>query len=242
MTAEEKRAKKARELRYKKPIVRDLNLEIMTNNIYEMQSECYDVQYAMDGDEGDEIIAAMLGDEDEAQEFKMMFSDLSAELEAFVTDLQDWEWSEYVDQYYDLFMVNGDVAQSFGGLLGYDSYEGDYFGLPGFYGEDDAKKAAFEKLKKDLTKDKMLMFFQICMKIFTQYVGLQYRYDCLKASMDILREKNMGHLTAVKEINRLYDQADKETTHFHFIHTFRKSEAYEKLDKMIAAMPQEAFL
>lgn len=242
MTAEEKRAKKARELRYKKPIVRDLNLEIMTNNIYEMQSECYDVQYAMDGDEGDEIIAAMLGDEDEAQEFKMMFSDLSAELEAFVTDLQDWEWSEYVDQYYDLFMVNGDVAQSFGGLLGYDSYEGDYFGLPGFYGEDDAKRAAFEKLKKDLTKDKMLMFFQICMKIFTQYVGLQYRYDCLKASMDILREKNMGHLTAVKEINRLYDQADKETTHFHFVHTFRKSEAYEKLDKMIAAMPQEAFL
>lgn len=242
MTAEEKRAKKARELRYKKPIVRDLNLEIMTNNIYEMQSECYDVQYAMDGDEGDEIIAAMLGDEDEAQEFKMMFSDLSAELEAFVTDLQDWEWREYVDQYYDLFMVNGDVAQSFGGLLGYDSYEGDYFGLPGFYGEDDAKRAAFEKLKKDLTKDKMLMFFQICMKIFTQYVGLQYRYDCLKASMDILREKNMGHLTAVKEINRLYDQADKETTHFHFVHTFRKSEAYEKLDKMIAAMPQEAFL
>jgi hypothetical protein len=242
MTPEEKRAEKAKALRYKKPIVRDLNLEIMTNNIYEMQSECYDVQYAMDGDEGDEIIAAMLGDEDEAQEFKMMFSDLSAELEAFVTDLQDWEWSEYVDQYYDLFMVNGDVAQSFGGLLGYDSYEGDYFGLPGFYGEDDAKKAAFEKLKKDLTKDKMLMFFQICMKIFTQYVGLQYRYDCLKASMDILREKNMGHLTAVKEINRLYDQADKETTHFHFVHTFRKSEAYEKLDKMIAAMPQEAFL
>jgi hypothetical protein len=242
MTAEEKRAKKARELRYKKPIVRDLNLEIMTNNIYEMQSECYDVQYALDGDEGDEIIAAMLGDEDEAKEFRMMFSDLSAELEAFVTDLQDWEWSEYVDQYYDLFMVNGDVAQSFGGLLGYDSYEGDYFGLPGFYGEDDAKRAAFEKLKKDLTKDKMLMFFQICMKIFTQYVGLQYRYDCLKASMDILRERNMGHLTAVKEINRLYDQADKETSHFHFVHTFRKSEAYEKLDKMIAAMPQEAFL
>jgi hypothetical protein len=239
MTAEEKRAKKARELRYKKPIVRDLNLEIMTNNIYEMQSECYDVQYAMDGDDGDEIVAAMLGDEDEAKEFRMMFSDLSAELEAFVTDLQDWEWGEYVDQYYDLFMVNGDVAQSFGGLLGYDSYEGDYFGLPGFYGEEDAKKAAFEKLKKDLTKDKMLMFFQICMKIFTQYVGLQYRYDCLKASMDILREKNMGHLTAVKEINNLYAQADKETRGFWY---FGKSEAYQKLDKMIAAMPQEAFL
>lgn len=240
MTAEEKRAKKARELRYKKPIVRDLNLETMTNNIYEMQDECCDVQYAIDGDEGDEIIAAMLGDEDEAQEFKMMFSDLSAELEMFLADLDDWEWRDYIDQYYDLFMVNGHISGSFGGLLGYDAYEGDYFGLPGFYGQEDAEKQAFDKLKKDLTKDKLLMFFQICMRIFTQYVGLQYRYDCLKASMDILRERNMGHLTAVKEINGLYDQADKETNHFRY--TFRKSEAYEKLDKMIAAMPQEAFL
>lgn len=240
MTAEEKRKEKARSLRYKEPIVCDLNLEIMANRIYDMQSECCDVQYAMEGDEGDEIVAAMLGDEEEAHEFKMMFSDLSAELDAFVEDLQDWEWREYIDQYYDLFMVNGDIAQSYGGLLGYDRYEGDYFGLPGFYGEEDAKRVAFEKLKKDLTKDKLLLFFRICMRIFTQYVGLKYRYDCLKASMDILREKNAGHLTAVREINALYDQADKETGHFRF--TFRNSEAYQKLDKMIEGMPQEAFL
>lgn len=239
MTAEEKRAKKAREMRYKKPIVRDLNLEIMRNNIYEMQEECCDVQYAIDGDEGDEIIAAMLGDEDEAQEFKTMFSDLSAELEMFLADLDDWEWRDYIDQYYDLFMVNGHISGSFGGLLGYDAYEGDYFGLQDSYEEEAAEEYAFQRLKKDLTKDKMLTVFKLCMKIFTQYVGLQYRYDCLEASLDILRERNVGHMKAVREINELYDRADKETHHFQFLW---KGDACTKLDKIIEAMPQEAFL
>ena len=240
MTAEEKRAQKARALRYKKPIVRDLNLETLTQNVSEMQETCYNVQYAIDSDEGDEIISAMLGDEDEAIEFKMMFSGLSSELEQFVDDMDNWEWREYIEDYYDLFMVNGSVAQSFGGLYGYDSFEGDYFGFQDSYEEEAAEEYAFQRLKKDLTKDKMLTVFKLCMKIFTQYVGLQYRYDCLEASLDILRERNVGHMKAVREINELYDRADKETNHFRY--TFRKSEAYEKLDKMIAAMPQEAFL
>ena len=234
MTPEEKRAQKARALRYKKPIVRDLNLETLKQNIYDMQETCYDVQYGIDGDDGDEIISAMLGDEDEAIEFKMMFSDLSSELEQFVDDMDNWEWREYIEDYYDLFMVNGSVAQSFGGLYGYDSFEGDYFGFQDSYEEEAAEKYAFERLKKDLTKDKMLAVFKLCMKIFTQYVGLQYRYDCLEASLDILREKNVGHMKAVREINELYDRADKEF--------LWKGDACTKLDKIIRSMPQEAFL
>lgn len=239
MTAEEKRAQKARALRYKKPIVRDLNLETLKQNIYDMQETCYDVQYGIDGDDGDEIISAMLGDEEEAYEFKMMFSDLSAELEQFVYDMDAWEWREYIEDYYDLFMVNGHVADSFGGLLGYDTFEGDYFGFQDSYEVEAAEKYAFEKLKRDLTKDKMLTVFKLCMKIFTQYVGLQYRYDCLEASLDILRERNVGHMKAVREINELYDQADGETKGFQFLW---RGDACDKLDKMIAAMPQEAFL
>lgn len=239
MTAEEKRAQKARALRYKKPIVRDLNLETLKQNIYDMQETCYDVQYGIDGDDGDEIISAMLGDEDETIEFKMMFSDLSSELEQFVDDMDNWEWREYIEDYYDLFMVNGSVAQSFGGLYGYDSFEGDYFGFQDSYEEESAEEYAFQRLKKDLTKDKMLTVFKLCMKIFTQYVGLQYRYDCLEASLDILRERNVGHMKAVREINELYDRADKETHHFQFLW---KGDAYGKLDKIIEAMPQEAFL
>ena len=44
---------------------------------------------------------------------------------------------------------------------------------------------------------------------------------------------------AVKEINALYAKADEETSGFQFCW---RSEAYQKLDEMIRAMPQEAFV
>lgn len=238
MTPEEMRAYKAKSMRYKKPIVRDLNLQVMTDNLYEMQEECSDVRWAFEGDDGDEIINAMLGGEEEAQEFKMMFSDLSAEVDRFIEDIGEFCYDD-LEKYYDIFMVNGNIACDFGGLYGYDSYEGDYFGLSSGYDEEAATREAREKLKKNLTKDKLLEVFRDCMKIFTSYVGLQYRYDCLKASMDILRERNAVHMKAVAEINSIYVQADKETSGFRYQW---HGEAIDRLNEIIKAMPQEAFL
>lgn len=238
MNREEKRAEKAKAMRYKKPIVRDLNLEVMEQNLYDMQEACSDVRYAFDGDDGDEIVSAMLGDEEEAYEFKMMFSSLDAEVDQFLHDLGDWEWRDYIEEYYDLFMVNGKVADSYGGLLGWDSYEGDYFGLQDHYAEEYATDQVRKKLMKELTKEKMLIVFQKCMKIFTQYVGLQYRYDCLKASMDILREQNASHLKAVKRINEIYDKANEVSCGFQFLW----KEEVTELDRLIESMPTEAFL
>lgn len=238
MTPEKLKAYKAREMRRKRPIVRDLNLGIMIDNLYEMQEECSDVRFAFEGDDGDEIVNAMLGGEDEAQEFKMMFSDLSAEVDRFIEDIGIFQYDE-LEKYYDLFMVNGDIAYSFGGLYGYDSYEGDYFGLSDRYDEEAAVREARDKLKKNLTKDKLIEIFRDCMKIFTSYIGLQYRYDCLKASMDILREKNAGHLKAVKEMNAIYEQAEKETSGFKYL---GNGKAIDRLNEIIKAMPQEAFM
>ena len=82
MTKEEMRAKKARNLRYKKPIATQMNFETIKENLWEMQSECADVRYFFDDSEDPEtLIGELLGDEDEAYEFRMMFSDLSAECE-----------------------------------------------------------------------------------------------------------------------------------------------------------------
>lgn len=239
MSPEEMRAHKARELRYKKPLVTGLTLEAIQERLNEMQGECYDVQYAIDGDDGDEIISAMLGDEDEAYQFKMEFSNLSAECERFREDLDNWEWQDYLGEYYDLFMVNGNVADEFGGLAGWDSYEEDYFGLQSHYEEGFAVEAAHDRLKKALTKDKLLDMFRLCMNVFTNYVGICYRYDCLKASMDILRQKNSEHLKSVKALNQIYDQADRETSGFQFCWG---SESYNKLESIIDAMPREAFI
>lgn len=239
MTAEEMRAEKARGMRYKKPIVCGLTIEAIEDDLYAISGECDEVRYAIDGDDGDEILSSMLGDEEDAWQFKMEFSDLAAECEQFRDDLSDWEWRDYLGNYYDLFMVNGNVASEFGGLAGWDIVERDYLGLQNHYEEEGAVEAAHDKLKKELTKDKLLDMFRLCMKVFTNYVGICYRYDCLKASMDILRQKNSEHLKAVTEINKLYIQADEETGGFQF--TLR-SEAFRKLEEIIDAMPQEAFL
>lgn len=237
MDREEIRARKARNLRFKKPIATQMNLETIKENLWEMQSVCDDIRYFFDDSEDPEtLLGELLGDEDEAAEFRMMFSDLSAECDQFREDLGDWEWSEYLEEYFNLFMVLEDRT---GNLAGYDTYEHDYFGLESTYEKEIAIEAAHEKLKKELTKDKLLEFFQKCMRILVSYCALQYRYDCLEASLDIVREKNAAHLMAVKEINALYAKADEETSGFQFCW---RSEAYQKLDEMIRAMPQEAFV
>lgn len=234
------KAQKAKALRYKKPIVRDMNLCTIKEELWEMIDTCDQVRYFIECDTDETLLDAMLGDEEEVTEFKWMFADLSAECERFSEDLDDWEWSDYIDRYYDLFMVNGHIHNDFGGLLGYDQSEGDYFGLDSTYESDMAEKEAGKKLMHDLTKEKMLDLFGRCMRLFTQYLGIRYRYDCLEASMAILRDQNAARFKMVKRINELYEKVDEETRGFEFC--FASKEAYQELDNLIEAMPQEAFL
>lgn len=88
--------------------------------------ECENIRWYTDSDDGnDSLINALDGDEDEACEFKMMFADLCAECEQMSEDLNE----EWVPECFDIFFVAAGAGEDYGGLLGYDSYEGDYFGL-----------------------------------------------------------------------------------------------------------------
>ena len=60
---------KARQLRYKKPIVRNLNLDSIKEELLDIQGKCEDVRWYFE-DEDDTLINALDGDEDEAYEFK----------------------------------------------------------------------------------------------------------------------------------------------------------------------------
>ena len=137
MTAAEKKAYKAKQLRYKKPIVRGLNIETIQSELWDMISACEDIHWYDNNEES--LVNALDGNEDEAYEFKIAFSDLEAELEQFQDDLQ---YSEYVSVYFDvLFPAVG--ARYAGGYLGYDQYEGDYYGLEPYeysFAEDEEKR------------------------------------------------------------------------------------------------------
>lgn len=92
MDAEEMKKNKAKKLRYKKPIVKNLNLETIQQDLWDIQESCEEVHWFTDSDDGSEtLINALSGDEDEAYEFKMAFADLCAECERMFDDIQE-EW------------------------------------------------------------------------------------------------------------------------------------------------------
>lgn len=228
---EEMKIQKARQLRYKKPIVKNLNLDTITEDLWEIQGECENVRWYTDSEDGtDSLINALDGDDDEAYEFKMAFGDLCAECEKMSEDLE-WEW---IPECFDTFFVAIGGGESGGGLLGWDSWEQDYFGLSctDSFAEDEAKK----KLKQ-MTKDDIIAAARQCFKVYQSYIGLRNRYDSLKAAIDILRDKNTGVLQAVKEIEKLYEEASKEQGRY-----AEYSKAWREFERYTDTLPQEAWI
>lgn len=228
--AEETRRIRARNLRHKKPIANGLNLNDITTTLWDISEACIDVQYYIDSDE-ETLLNALDGDEDDAYEFRTMFSALSAECEQMQYDLNN----EYIPEYFDLFFA---AANKGGEMLGYDTYEQDYYGLDS-YESRIANELAAKKLKA-LTKEQLIEAAQCCFGIYQAYIGLTYRYDCIKAAMDILRDGNTGLLETVKQIEELYEKADEETNGFKY--DFGQDNALKKLDRLLENMPQEAWI
>jgi hypothetical protein len=231
MDAEETKRWKAKQLRYKKPIVRDLNLDKIQEDLWNIMEECENIRWYTDSDDGnDSLINALAGDEDEAYEFKMAFADLCAECERMQEDLRE----EWIPNCFDMFFVAAGAGENSGGLLGWDSFEGDYFGIDGTdaWAEDEAKKKM-----KAITKDELIAAARQCFKVYQSYIGLRNRYDSLKAAIDILRDQNTGFLQTIKEIERLYEAASKEQGI-----TAKYSTEWKEFERYTDALPQEAWI
>lgn len=227
MNAEETKRFKARQLRYKKPIAKDLNLDKIIEDLWNIQEECENIRWYTDSEDGeDSLINALAGDEDEAYEFKMAFADLCAECDQMRSDLEE----EWIPECFDIFFV----AAGAGGYLGWDSYEQDYFGIDGTdaWAEDEAKK----KLKQ-MTKDELIQAIRQCFKVYQAYIGLRNRYESLKAAIDILRDKNTGVLQAIREIEKLYEAASEEQGFY-----AEYSKEWKEFERYTDALPQEAWI
>lgn len=225
--AEETRKHKAYQLRYKKPIVRDLNLNKIIDDLDEISCECDDVRYFWESDE-ETLLNALDGDEEDEHEFKMAFADLCAECDQMRMDLAE----TYVPEFFDILFVSVGAGDFGGGYFGWDAYEQDYFGLdlPSSWMEEEGVKRI-----KRLTKDQILECVGACLRILYSYIGIRYRYDSLKAAFDILRDKNTGILKAVKAIDELYGDCEKERfSEF--------SEPMRKFNEMLEALPKDAWL
>ena len=214
MDAAETKRQKAKQLRYRRPVVRDLNLESIYQELWDIQEQCEEVHWYFDTDD-ETLLNALDGDEDEAYEFKMMFADLCAECEKMLEDLRE-EWVRSAS-------------------ISYDSYEQDYFGLSctEAFAEDESKRAL-----KQLTKDNLIAAARQCFRIYQSFIALRHRYDCLKAAMDILRDENTGYLKMIKQIEEMYEKADEESDGFRY----EWCKSVKELDRILGNMPQEAWI
>lgn len=195
------RQEKARQLRYKKAVLDEFNLESIQTELWEITEECDNIRWVEDGDERT-LIDALDGDEEEAFEFRMMFSELSAECEHLHNILSE----EYINEYFDDFLAG--VSDGSGmRMIGYDTYEEDYYGLTSFEGQKGCAEA--QKRLERLTKKEIIAAGNQTFRLLICFLNVRYKYDYLKASFDILKGKNTAFLDVIRQIEKAYDDVSK---------------------------------
>lgn len=219
---------KARSLRYKKAALAELNLEHIKERLWDIMSECDDVRYFVEEDEKT-LLKALDGDEEEEFEFKMMFSELSAECDQLEEVFNQYSvYDGYVAEYFDDFLVgimlNNENPFS---VVGFDSYEEDYFRLMGYdigYAENESHKRLMRLTKKDI-----LDAAGACFRVAVCFLNIERKYDYLKAAFDILLEKNTSFLQVIRDIDKEFEKADN-------------SGDWHKFDRLVAALPDKAWV
>lgn len=214
---------KARALRYKKAALDSLGWDQIYDQLSEIGEACCDVRWFID-DDGDNILAAMDGDEDEVYEFKMAFADLEAKCEQLNDILQEnYDIGDYFDDCTVALIGNRY------NLVGYDTMEEDYYSLAR-YDETMAEKESAKRVMR-WTKSEMIEKIGQCMGITLAVIDLRSSYDYLKATMDIIRGENMSIIKIVKEIEEEYNKVDESG--------FYESRDFEKL---VSMLPERAWL
>lgn len=191
-------AEKSRNLRYKKPALASLGWEAMQGELWEIEEGVSDVHWFMEGEE-DNILAAMDGDEEEVYEFKMAFADLEAKTDRIRAAIDENDPQEYFDDCTVALIGNRYE------VVGFDSYEEDYFSLCR-YEADLAASEAGKRISR-WTKSELIANIGHCLGIELAFLDLRQQYDYLKATMDMIRGENLSILKVVKEIERAYDRA-----------------------------------
>lgn len=215
---------KARNLRYKRGALASIGFETLMDELYEIEEACSEIHWFFEED-GDNLIAAMDGDEDEAYEFKMAFADLEAKCEK-LRSIIDEEYG--INEYYDdctLALIGNRYE-----VVGFDSAEEDYYSLCRY--EADLATTEAGKRVMRLTKGEMISRIGQCMGLALAFLDLRQNYDYLKATMDILRDKNMSVLNVIKEINKLYENSQD----------YFEESANQEYQKLLNCLPEYIWL
>lgn len=191
-------------MRYKRPVLASIAADDLIQELEKIQEACADIHWFTDQDD-ETLLNALDGDEEDAYEFRMAFSDLEAKA------------NELVDLFYSMgrsgditWRVYDDCTVALVGnrynLVGFDGTEEDYFSLTG-YERNLACKEAGKRIMR-MTKADMLSTIGQCMGILVAFLDVRQSYDYLKATFDILRDENTSLLDTIKAIDTAYEAAE----------------------------------
>lgn len=226
--AAEKARSVARNKRYKKPLHSEMNMEAVWSFCSEATEAAAEVAYTMQND--DVFVEALGGDEEEAEAFRAAFGTLETDLEQFAEDLEE----QWVPECFDIWFA-GVSTKNDPMLVGYDGYEGDYFGLDA-YEADLARKEARAKLAR-MTKAELIEAGEQCFRVAQQYMSLKFRMDTLQDGIDLVRGINNGLIEGINKINQAYDAMERERTDV----VWDKGRERE-FDRLTAMLPAECWL
>lgn len=220
MIQQRSKAEIARNLRYKKPMLEQLNYNSICDMLWDTQSKCEELLYLDDSDR-DLLINAMDGDEDEVEEFRMTFADISANCERLIGVISD----AYIEENFDTFLVTANGG--FYKTVGYDSYEEDYFALIGYEPELAQSEAAKRIMR--LTKQEIVSLARTVFGVIAAYTDLVQHYDKLEAVYNIVKGENAELLSAVKRIDEAYER-------------YIETQDVSAYDKVLYRLPDRAWL
>lgn len=216
-------AERSKALRYKRPALASMGYEALTSELYEIQEACSDVAYYFpQGD--DTLLDALDGDEEDAFEFQMAFSELSAKVDRLVEAMYEIGDQQQYDDCTVALIGNRYT------LVGFDGYEEDYFQLAG-YESHLAESEAGKRMMRH-TKAEMLSIIGQSVGTLVAFLDIRQQYDYLKATIDILRGENQSMLQAIKRIEELYDRAQMDDWE-------RDSREF---DALVAVLPEKMWI
>jgi predicted nuclease with TOPRIM domain len=214
-------------MRHKKAALSLIQRDRLEDEIYAISSECDELEWAIQDDET--LLDVFDGDTDEIHEFRMMVSDLSNNCERLGSELRDG----YVTEHFDDFFV-GTLGSGYK-MVGFDSVEEDYFGLATFDAE--LAQGVSGKRLMALTKETLIATAGQCIGIMMCFLDIRHSYDCLKSTLDALRDDRAELLKSVRTVEDAYEEAWQEARGSATTYVAR-----DKYDALVARLPDRVWV
>jgi predicted nuclease with TOPRIM domain len=202
-----------------------LQSEFIEEELESIAEECSEYEEHIMEDET--LLDAFDGDRDSLYELRFMFSDLSARCSSLHEALR----STYVTSHFnDLFV--GIVGNKYH-IVGYDSFEEDYFSLTDF-GAELAQNESAKRLMK-LTKETMISVCGQCFGVAISLLDIRHTFECLESALELLRGNRAALLSGVREIEAAYEAAEQRDFKYN-------SEADRHFDELLWRLPDRVWI